>query len=392
MSKIKVLHIITCFGMGGAETWLLELSRLIKKNSDYTGRIQFDYLLVGGSPADLLTNDILSTGSQIHYLNFNLGSFFTFREKFIKLLKCERYTALHSHLDFISGWIFIAGLWSLPKIRVSHLHNPYLNICKYLEASPHRYISYYIGRVLTYLLSSIITGTSNQVLNEYGYNKWPYKNKNIGASYCGFDPKRFLLNPQLIKTIISSEFPMIKTSSKIALFVGRIDLDDQEGINQKNPEFAFEIAKELVRRDRNWHFVFLGKKGVLAESLGKAAKELGLEDNISFLGVRHDVANFMTASNLLVFPAFSEGLGMVAVEAQASGIPVLVSEAVPLEAKVVNELFHVKSLEDLANSWVDKILEIDDHSSYSRDVANERVNQSPFSITKSLEKLIKIYN
>ena len=72
--------------MGGAETWLLELSRLIKKNSDYSGRIQFDYLLVGGSPADLLTNDILSTGSQIHYLNFNLGSFFkinNFKPEFV---------------------------------------------------------------------------------------------------------------------------------------------------------------------------------------------------------------------------------------------------------------------------------------------------------------------
>jgi glycosyltransferase involved in cell wall biosynthesis len=94
----------------------------------------------------------------------------------------------------------------------------------------------------------------------------------------------------------------------------------------------------------------------------------------------------------LVFPAYAEGLGMVAVEAQASGIPVIVSEAVPIEANVVDELFFVRSLEDSANSWVDNILEIDHHNGFSRDVANESVNQSPFSITNSLEKLIKIYN
>ncbi len=378
--------------MGGAETWLFELSKLIEKNSEYHGRIQFDYLLVGGSPADLLTADILSTGAQIHYINFNLGSFFTFRKKFIKLLKCERYTALHSHLDFISGWIFVAGLWSLPKIRISHLHNSLLNIIKYLETSPHRYISYYVGRVLTYILSSSITGTSNKILKDYGYYKWPYKIKNIGASYCGIDTERFLLNPFIIRKKIDLEFPFLNKYSKFALFVGRIDLDNKEEINHKNPEFAFEIAKELIDRDRNWHFVFLGKKGVLAESLTKAAKELGLENNIIFLGVRHDVANFMAVSNLLVFPTYSEGLGMVAVEAQASGIPVLVSEGVPLEAKVVNELFFVKKLEDSANSWVDKILEIDDYNTFSRDAANEIVKQSPFSITRSLENLIKIYN
>lgn len=392
MSKIKVLHIITCFGMGGAETWLLELSKLIKKEPEYNGKIQFDYLLVGGSPADVLTIDVLETGAKIHYIDFNLGSYFLFRKRFLKLLKSEKYTTLHSHLDFISGWIFLAGIWSLPKKRVSHLHNPFLNISKYIEASPHRFISYYVGRALTYIFSSAITGTSNQVMNEYGYNKWPYKKKNIGASYCGFDTKRFLLDPKLIRSRVSSEFPIVKANSKIALFVGRIDLDDQEGVNQKNPEFTYNIAKELVTRDKDWFFFFLGKKGPLAASLIKDAAVHGLSSNIYFLGVRQDVANFMAASNILVFPAISEGLGMVAVEAQASGIPVLVSEAVPKEAMVIQELYNVKSLNDSPHSWVDKIIQIEALNNYSREEANLRVNVSPFSIKKSLEKLIKIYN
>jgi glycosyltransferase EpsF len=390
MNKIKVLHVITCFGMGGAETWLLELLKLLQADDNYKD-VSFDFLLVGGSPGDALTDEVLKTGANIYYIDFNLGRFLDFRNKFISLLRKGSFQAIHSHLDFISGWVFLAGFPFLPKHRVSHLHNPIINIRNYLSVSLHRYISFYLGRILTYLLTTKLTGTSNQVMREYGYFKWPYKKKNIGAIYCGFNPTRFYPIDLAEKQKMKSEFPFIMNGKKIAIFVGRIDLDEAFDTNQKNPDFAFAIAKELVLQDADWCFIFIGKIGLKAQQYQEECAALGISDKIFFLGIRKDVHLFMGFASILVFPALSEGLGMVAVECQAAGTPVLVSDQVPIEAKVVDGLYFQHSLIYEPKSWVKRILEISQNASISRDAANQVVLRSNFHISHSLDSLISIY-
>jgi len=99
----------------------------------------------------------------------------------------------------------------------------------------------------------------------------------------------------------------------------------------------------------------------------------------------------MYASDVLLFPSRGEGLGMVAVEAQAAGLPVLASTAVPRECVVIPDLVRFEPLQRGAPDWARALLE---HAARPRDIAaaNKRVAASPFAIENSARALIDLYS
>src|SRR5262249_47770674 len=95
-------------------------------------------------------------------------------------------------------------------------------------------------------------------------------------------------------------------------------------------------------------------------------------------------------SDLLLFPSRGEGLGMVAVEAQAAGVPVLASTAVPRECVVVPDLVHFQDLNVPVENWVDDALRL---ATRPRNGVhgNARVAASAFSIENSARALLDLY-
>lgn len=383
--KKKILHIIHGFGTGGAETWLVSLVKYLYDNPELN--LHFDFLITGGRPL-FYDEEVLKHGSNIYYIKYSMHSFFSFSKKFKKLLKENKYQVIHDHQDFISGWHFLAGLGALPPVRVSHLHNPYNFVLNYVTNNVRRFI-FISGRILTLTLTTVITGTSDAVMDEYKYNRWPYSTKRKKPMYCGFDTKKFSFYPGAIDTI-RGEFNWSATV-KIGLFVGRIGLQTFDtAINQKNPEFAFELAKKLVNEHENWRFLFVGFKGDLGNRYEQIIDELGLGDRIKFLGIRNDIPAIMSACDILIFPSYCEGLGMVAVEAQSTGLPVIMSEQVPSEAIVCNELVKVKELMGGVDNWVNEIIQATSKAT-ERSKYSMLVKHSPFSIENSILNLMNLY-
>ena len=87
------------------------------------------------------------------------------------------------------------------------------------------------------------------------------------------------------------------------------------------------------------------------------AQTLGIAENIRFLGVRSDVADLMQAMDVFVFPSLYEGLPVTMVEAQASGLPCLISDKVPEECIITEGLVDVMPLSASADAWAEKVLE-----------------------------------
>jgi len=167
--KRKVLHIIDSFGSGGAETWLLACVRYLKQHPELN--LHFDFLASGGKPG-VYDDELKSEGSTNFYKQYSLGIFFRFRKRFREILSAGNYCAVHDHQDFISGWHFLAGGKRLPSVRVAHLHNPW-NFVRNYVTGPARWFSFRMGRLLTAINASCITGTSNEGKDEYGYGNWP---------------------------------------------------------------------------------------------------------------------------------------------------------------------------------------------------------------------------
>ncbi len=386
MRKKRVLHIIDGFGAGGAETWLLATVKYLKTHPHLN--LEFDFLATGGE-ARLFDEEIKEQGCQIFYVKYSFKSLFAFRANLKSILLSNEYDAIHDHQDFISGWHFLLGIGYLPKVRIAHLHNPFNFIDNYV-VNPVRWFSYHLGRLLTVALTSKITGTSNAVMDEYDYNKWPYSKRRTNPAYCGFDVNKFTYNSHG-KEKLCKELGWEIKECKIALFVGRIGLQDSDtAANQKNPAFAFSVAKELVSLNDDWRFVFVGYKGNLGSNMETEVTNAGVADRIKFLGLRNDVPGIMSAADVLIFPSLWEGLGMVAVEAQCCGLPIIMSETIPMEAIICDELVIVKKLEDGIKEWIESIVRIS-NSKYNRSSYAHKIDASPFSIHNSINNLIHIY-
>jgi glycosyltransferase involved in cell wall biosynthesis len=234
-----------------------------------------------------------------------------------------------------------------------------------------------------------ITGTSDAVMDEYAYNKWPYLRKRVAPVYCGFDTEKFSYATKY-KDQICREMGWNK-NAKIALFAGRIGQQDYDTAqNQKNPVFAYQMATYLVNKSNEWHFIFAGFKGRTGEEMEAETQKKNLGEKIRFLGLRADMSQLMSAADLLVFPSLWEGLGMVAVEAQASGLPVLMSDSIPKEAIIDSGLVHIKNLNEGPEKWAEYALTTIQYADRTNYVS--KVKESPFAIPISMKNLALLYS
>jgi glycosyltransferase involved in cell wall biosynthesis len=374
--------------MGGAETWLMELLRLWSRDS----AVRMDFLVTSGG-AGIFDDEARELGAKIRYVRYSRSRLAHFTKEFRRILREGRYDAIHDHQDFTSGWHFLLGTRTLPPIRVTHVHNPAYQIRNNYAVSAVRRITATLGRSFVARYASHITGTSRQLISEYGFDTKTFSGIPKGALYCGFDPSRFNGDPSEAKLSVCREFGW-PTDVKIVLFAGRIDRSPDFGDphNHKNSGFAVAVGIECARRDKRIRMILAGTPRENAVSILKQrVVEAGCSGRIVFAGIRKDVARLMLASDVLMFPSRGEGLGLVAVEAQAAGLPVLASDAVPRECIVVPHLVHFEQLESGEEAWAAALIKLAEKRSDIGD-ANRRVAASPFAIRHSARTLFELYS
>jgi glycosyltransferase involved in cell wall biosynthesis len=382
---MRVLHIIGSLGMGGAETWLFGLLQHWRREG--VDAPQFDFLATSGMPG-IFDDEVRALGRRVFYLRYGRWNLIHFILNFRRILKQGNYTAIHDHQGWVSGWHFLMGAGLLPPIRVAHTHNAAFEIC---NLTAGRRVLAGIGRRLISRFATHIVSTSRQLMAEYGFDAPRFDNVFKAALYCGFDPARFCGDPAAAKASVCQEFGW-PPNSKIILFAGRVDTfpDLDHPKNWKNSNFATSVGIECARRDPRIRMLFVGAQSPTVPILERRIKESGLSGQIKFANIRRDIERLMLASDVLLFPSRAEGLGMVAVEAQAAGLPVLASDTVPRECVIVPELVRFESLDSNAEKWGTALLK---HASQPRNVeaANKRAVESAFSIQNSAVALTRLY-
>jgi glycosyltransferase involved in cell wall biosynthesis len=386
-----VLHIITILSVGGVEVWLLALLRHIQM-LERTGQPHesFEILMTGGQRHDL-DEAAAALGATLHYLPFSRRRFTGFAREFRTLLRERGYSAIHDHQDYAAGWHFLAGVGQLPPVRIVHVHNPPARL-RFDSRTALRRMGLRVSASLVRRFATHILGTSSQILDQYGFRRKEFPKQSIRTVHCGFDVNDFDESHEEANRNICDELGW-PSPTKLALFVGRLDGFDpsKPGWNHKNPQFALEVARLALGRDPSLRFVMVGGGGGVQQQLEAQVREWGLTDRIRLVGRRLDVARFMAAAHTLIFPSLEEGLGMVAVEAQAAGLHVLASDAVPREAVVIPELVKFLPLSAGADAWSSELLRQLSMARYDASIAAEKVRRSPYSIEESYRRLHSIY-
>lgn len=179
----------------------------------------------------------------------------------------------------------------------------------YKGSSLKNWLLYYpIEKICSKWTDIIIT------INEEDYNltKTRFKKKKVfRIPGVGIDVSRFSL-PFEIRTQKREEFG-IRENDVVILSVGEVN-------DNKNHKLIIESLAKL--KDGHIHYFIAGNGDKIEENIC-LAKNLSLENNVHFLGYRSDIAELNAMADIFAFPSIREGLGLAAIEALASGVPVI---------------------------------------------------------------------
>jgi len=386
---LKVLHVVDTLSAGGVETWLMELLRFWRREDPSAPRL--DIVATSGNQG-LYDGEARALGARVLYLRFGRSNLASFAGGWRRLLKSGGYNAIHDHQDYISGWHFLAGAGLLPPVRISHVHNPTVGLLANYNVSATRQLTARAGVKLVNLLATDICGTSAAILRRNGFEPGRALAPPVSVVHCGFAIDRFNAVREPDRASVLEEFHW-PSHSKVVLSVGRLDraLSFNDPQNHKNTWFAVNVVRLAIARDSSVRYLVAGAGDEQRAALERHISDWRLEDKVRFIGVRHDIPRLMRAADLLLFPSVEEGLGMVAVEAQAAGLPVLASTAVPRECIVVPKLYMSMPLGESLDNWAVAVL---DHAVRQRpplDYCRRELQNSDFAIENSARNLLRIY-
>lgn len=172
----------------------------------------------------------------------------------------------------------------------------------------------------------------------------------------------------------------IPANARVVGHVGRF-------VEQKNHAFLLDVIGECLKLDPHIYFLLIGD-GHLRSDMQRAADDRGLSENVIFTGARSDVPRLMmSAMGLFVFPSLWEGLGIVLLEAQAAGLPALVSEYVPQDCEVIPGHVEHLHLGDGAKAWAQSIIRRLDREPLDPAEALSAVSNSRFTVERSARAL-----
>ncbi|WP_031500635.1 glycosyltransferase [Bryobacter aggregatus] len=161
-------------------------------------------------------------------------------------------------------------------------------------------------------------------------------------------------------------------------------------VPEKNHSFLLDLTAALVAKEPETQLWLVGD-GPLRSSLEEQASRLGIANRIHFWGSRGEVADLLKAADVFVFPSFSEGLGLAAIEAQAAGLPVVLASHLPAELDVFPQLCQRLALDVPLEQWVRSILNSRELKRIEDSCRLSKLSQSEFSIHANVHALRRIY-
>lgn len=155
---------------------------------------------------------------------------------------------------------------------------------------------------------------------------------------------------------------------------------------QKNHEFLIEIFKEIQNIKSNSELLLVGT-GELQENIKQKVKEYGIESHVKFLGIRKDINELLNAMDAFILPSFFEGLPVVGIEAQSTGLNVFTSDLVTKELPI-EELSHYYPLNIGAKQWANNI--INESKNVDRYNTTNQIIKSGYDV-KNAAKIMQEY-
>lgn len=346
-------------GRGGLETMLMNYYRHIDRS-----KVQFDFLVHRDFEADY-DQEIQLLGGRIFHVSRLVPWSKSYRIELKNFFrKHPEYKIIHVHQDCLSSVALQCAQECGIPIRIAHSHNS--NQDKNWKYPIKRYYMKKIPDYATELFAcSKLAGD------------WMFLGKHFDILYNAIDINKYKYSP-VIANNLRQELHL--ENCIVVGHVGRFN-------PQKNHTFLIDVFAECVKINANVKLILVGD-GDGKKHIQDKVESLRIKNKVIFMGVRTDVNELLQAMDVFVFPSLYEGLGISVIEAQAAGLPCVISDCIPDDCIVTEGLVKKVPLNSSSIQWANEIMKL---KGIHREDRIDEVRNTGYDILDAARKLEKFY-
>lgn len=315
---MRVLQVVYQLGYGGIESLLMNIYRRMDLS-----KIQFDFLChtlpgYGGNLSGyggVWEDEIRQMGGRVFHAPAPRDGLHNYIEFVNEILESNQDCRIvHGHNLDPCAFIYMHCAKQANRYVIAHSHNTGEQ-----DVGSLRYLQRRFWRTSSRCIPDYFFGCSYEA-GEYAFGR------RIANS-----DKFQILNNGIDLSLYESITQSTHEIAKEKLFPdcrGPLLFNDGRCVHQKNQMFLIDIFDEVLKVNPDAWLVIAGE-GPLRRDLAKRADELGITSRVCLPGVVNNIPEYLTASDIFVFPSLFEGLGISALEAQAAGLPTLISSEIP---------------------------------------------------------------
>lgn len=362
--EIVVAHIIGKWLGGGVESVVMNYYRHIDRT-----KIQFDFICDEDS-TNIPYEEIEKLGGRVILIP-PYQKLFKYHNKLKKILKDGNYKIVHSHINTLSIFSLFAAKCAGVPVRIAHSHSTTNKKEKKKNLLKQALRPFSKVFATDYMCCSELAG-------RWLFGNKEYDNGNVYLLNNAIDLDKFKYDEK-----IRSEKRKKLNISDDTLVIGHVG----RFVEQKNHRFLIDIFNEIHKQNSN-SILLLAGQGPLMEEIKSKVESLGLEKFVIFLGQRNDIDELYQAFDVFCLPSLYEGLPVVGVEAQATGLLCIFSDDMTKETKVLDTTEFL-SLKQSAEEWANDIVK--KQSKYKRKDVKNIIADNNFDIIFESKKLENKY-
>lgn len=342
---------------GGIKSVIMNYYRFIDRN-----KIQFDFIVDSNSPLKDYS-EITELGGKVYEVSSAKNPFKNISDIY-KILKDNNYLILHGYLNTLNVFSMCAGWFAKTPVRVSE------NLSTAYRGEKKTIIKNML-KPLAKLFPTHISANSQYAAD------WLY-GKNSGAKiiYNALDLDKYSFKEGLR----AEKRKELNIENNFVIgHIGRYQY-------QKNHSFLVDIFSEVYKKDPSARLMLVGY-GDLKEQIFEKIHSLDLDNSVIDCGGTENILPLYNAMDCFVLPSFYEGLPVVGIEAQATGLPCVMSTEVTVETKITDIVDFV-GLDRSAEEWADVILK---HKNTERKNTTDQIKANGYDIKNEAAMLEEYY-
>ncbi len=358
--------VIGSVNMGGAQAFLLNLLR----NMDFN-RYQVDFVVNFEERAGSIGDELRAMGCNIYTQPyFKVYNYWSFVKAWRRFLKENHYDIVHGH-STNSASVYLKIAKEQGCVTIAHCHSAGFRGGKLQKF----FKSYFIKKIRTV---ADYWFACSSVAAEHLYGKGYDKNKNYYDIPNAINAGSYLFDKE-IRMKIRKEIGVdddVFLCGHVGSFTG-----------PKNHLFLLDIYKALLTINKNTKLICCGA-GPLMPQVKEKAQSLGIIDNVFFPGIVKNCNEYMMAMDALIFPSLFEGFPVTVIEAEATGLPIVMSDVITHEVDITDCVQRM-SLTSPPIEWAREVCNVknNDRSKY-----NHIIVESKYNMRTSVKMIMSLYD